>query len=182
MKVNKTIIEGLFIIEPDVFPDGRGFFFESFNEKKYAEIGIAEKFVQDNISGSIKNTVRGLHYQIGENAQGKLCQVIEGEVIDIAVDIRFGSPTFGKYISVKLSSENRKQFWLPKGFAHGFAVLSEFAIFSYKCTAGYDKNSERSIIYNDKDLNVNWGISDPIISEKDLLAKKFTEIGKDFIY
>jgi len=181
LKVNKTSIEGLLIIEPDVFHDGRGFFFESFNEMKYEEIGINKKFVQDNISGSVKNTVRGLHYQIGENAQGKLCQVIEGEVLDVAVDIRFGSPTFGKYYSVKLSSENRKQFWLPKGFAHGFAVLSDFAIFSYKCTAVYNKSSERCIIYNDNNLNINWGIINPVISEKDLLAKKFTDIEKDFI-
>ena len=182
MKVTKTFIDGLLIIEPDVFPDGRGFFFESFNEKRYAEAGLTEKFVQDNISGSVKNTIRGLHYQIGENAQGKLCQVIQGAVLDVAVDIRFGSPSFGKYFSIELSSENRKQFWLPKGFAHGFAVLSDFAIFSYKCTSAYNKDSERSIMYNDKTVNVNWGIEDPIISEKDLLAKKFTEIEKDFIY
>lgn len=180
MKVNRTSIDGLLIIEPDIFHDGRGFFFESFNEKRYAEAGLTEKFVQDNISGSVKNTVRGLHYQVGKNAQGKLCQVIEGAVLDVAVDIRFGSPTFGKYYSMELSSENRKQFWLPKGFAHGFAVLSDFAIFSYKCTAGYDKDSERSIIYNDETININWEIENPIISEKDLLTKKFTEIGKDF--
>jgi len=182
LKVTKTFIDGLLIIEPDVFPDGRGFFFESFNEKRYAEAGLTEKFVQDNISGSVKNTIRGMHYQVGENAQGKLCQVIQGAVLDVAVDIRFGSPSFGKYFSIELSSENRKQFWLPKGFAHGFAVLSDFAIFSYKCTSGYNKNSERSIIYNDKTIDVNWGIETPIISEKDLLSKKFTKIEKNFIY
>lgn len=182
MQVAKTPIEGLLIIEPDFFPDGRGFFFESFSETKYSKIGITEKFVQDNISGSVKNTLRGLHYQVGKNAQGKLCQVIDGEVLDVAVDIRFGSPTFGKYFSVKLSSVNRKQFWLPKGFAHGFAVLSEFAIFSYKCTAEYDKSSERSIIYNDKNLKIDWEISNPIISEKDIKATNFNKIAKDFNY
>jgi len=182
LKVTQTPINGLLIIEPDVFPDGRGFFFESFNEVKYSKIGITEKFVQDNISGSVKNTLRGLHYQIGENAQGKLCQVIDGEVLDVAVDIRNGSPTFGKYFSIKLSAENRKQFWLPKGFAHGFAVLSDFAIFSYKCTALYDKNSERAIIYNDKSLKIDWEINSPIISDKDLLAINFDEIVTDFNY
>jgi dTDP-4-dehydrorhamnose 3,5-epimerase len=182
MKTEKTNIEGLLIVYPDVFEDERGFFFESFNQKKYEKIGITDKFVQDNISKSAKGTIRGLHYQVGEFVQGKLCQVIEGKVLDVAVDIRFNSPTFGKYSALELSSENKRQFWIPPGFAHGFAVLSDTAIFQYKCTALYSKKDERSIIYNDETLNIDWGISEPIVSEKDLSAVKFSEIKKDFIY
>lgn len=181
MKVIKTEIEGLLIIEPAVFPDDRGYFFESYASKRYNEAGINYNFVQDNISKSSKNTLRGLHYQIGEFAQGKLCQVLVGKVLDIAVDIRFNSLSFGKYFALELSDENKKQFFIPPGFAHGFSVLSETAIFSYKCTAPYNKESERCIIYNDEDLNINWQISNPIVSAKDVLGKKFKDIEKDFI-
>lgn len=180
MIAEKFEIEGLVLIEPDVFSDTRGFFFESYNKHKYENIIPGVSFLQDNISKSCKNTLRGLHYQIGENAQGKLCQVISGEVLDVAVDIRFSSPTFGKYQAVVLSSENKKQFWIPPGFAHGFAVLSEEAIFMYKCTALYSKKDERCIIYNDSDLKINWGIGNPVISEKDLLGRKLKDIDKDF--
>ena len=182
LKVTKTEIEGLLIIEPAVFPDDRGYFFESFSSKRYFDAGINYQFVQDNISKSSKNTLRGLHYQVGEFAQGKLCQVISGKVLDIAVDLRFGSPTFGKYFALELSGENKKQFFIPCGFAHGFSVLSEEAIFSYKCSAYYNKESERCIIYNDEDLKIDWKIINPIVSQKDLLGKKFEEIGKDFFY
>lgn len=182
LKVSKTEIEGLLIIEPAVFPDDRGYFFESFSRQKYLDAGINYQFVQDNISKSTQNTLRGLHYQVGEFAQGKLCQVLSGKVLDIAVDIRYGSPTFGKYFALELSEENKKQFFIPPGFAHGFSVLSEEAIFSYKCTQYYNKECERSIIYNDEDLNIDWRISNPIVSPKDLLGKKFKEIEKDFIY
>ncbi|MBX7043627.1 MAG: dTDP-4-dehydrorhamnose 3,5-epimerase [Ignavibacteria bacterium] len=182
MKVEKTFIPGLFVIEPDFFPDSRGFFFESFSREKYSEIGITAEFVQDNISKSAKNTLRGLHYQAGGFAQGKLCQVITGKVLDVAVDIRFGSPTFGRHFSVELSGDNHRQIWIPPGFAHGFSVLSEEAIFSYKCTARYDKQSERGIIYNDESLGIDWKVEAPIVSEKDLKAKSFSEIEKEFFF
>jgi dTDP-4-dehydrorhamnose 3,5-epimerase len=180
LKVTKTDISGLLIIQPSVFNDDRGFFFESYNKKRYQEFGIPIEFVQDNISSSKKGTVRGLHYQVGEKAQGKLCQVIEGEVLDVAVDIRFGSPTFGKHFSLSLNSEMKNQLWIPTGFAHGFSVLSDEAIFSYKCTNYYSKADERAILFNDPDLNIDWKVEQPIVSEKDLKAKKFKEIEKDF--
>ena len=182
MKVTKTEISGLLVIQPDVFTDSRGFFFESYNKKRYEEISIPNNFVQDNISKSKKGTVRGLHYQVGEFAQGKLCQVIEGEVLDVAVDIRFGSPTFGKHYSLILNSELKNQLWIPTGFAHGFSVLSDEAIFSYKCSNYYSKEHERSIIYNDTDLNIDWKVEKPIVSEKDLTAGSFKNIAKDFVF
>jgi len=182
LKVTKTEIPGLLVIQPDVFSDSRGFFFESYSKKKYNEFGIQGEFVQDNISSSKKNTVRGLHYQVGEKAQGKLCQVIEGEVLDVAVDVRFNSPTFGKHFSLILSSETKVQLWIPIGFAHGFSVLSDEALFSYKCTNYYSKTDERAILFNDPDLNIDWRVEEPIVSDKDLTAAKFKEIEKDFIY
>ena len=175
MKFEKTNFDGLLIIQPDIYEDSRGLFFESFNEKKYVEGGITDKFVQDNISISYQSTIRGLHLQIGEKAQGKLCQTVLGSVLDIAVDLRVNSLTFAKYFSIELSDENNLQLWIPKGFAHGFLVLSEKAIFLYKCTEFYDKESERSILYNDLDLNINWGVEEPIVSEKDLKALTFQQ-------
>ncbi|KAA0208387.1 MAG: dTDP-4-dehydrorhamnose 3,5-epimerase [Ignavibacteriaceae bacterium] len=180
MKVSTTPISGLLVIEPDVFHDDRGYFFESFNSKKYHEAGLDFNFVQDNISRSVKNSIRGLHYQVGNFAQGKLCQVISGVVLDVAVDIRFGSPTFGKYHSQVLSEENKKQFWLPPGFAHGFSVLSDIAIFSYKCTSFYSKKDERCIYFNDEQLGIDWGIKNPVISEKDKYGIAFKDIESDF--
>lgn len=180
MKIEKNNIDGILIIKPDVFNDDRGYFFESFNLKKYTNSGLDLNFVQDNISKSKKGTIRGLHYQIGNSAQGKLCQVISGIVLDIAVDIRFGSRTFGKYASEILSEDNHHQLWIPPGFAHGFAVLSDEAIFHYKCTNYYNKTDERAILYNDPEININWHIENPIVSEKDLKAKKFNQIEKDF--
>ena len=182
MKVQKTNIPGLLIITPDVFGDERGYFFESYNYNKFKSASLELNFVQDNISKSKKGTIRGLHYQIGEFAQGKFCQVIKGKVLDVAVDIRFNSPTFGEYYSVELSEENHTQFWIPPGFAHGFSVLSDEAIFMYKCTNFYSKEHERAIIFNDKDLNIDWKTDNPIVSEKDKLAKAFSEIDKDFLY
>ena len=182
MKAVKTFIDELLIIEPDVFGDERGYFLESYRRTKYREIGITEEFVQDNISKSTKGTVRGLHYQVGNKAQGKLCQVIYGTVLDIAVDIRFGSPTFGKYFSIILSEDDKEQLWIPKGFAHGFSVLSDNAIFSYKCTNYYSKQDERAIRYDDPELNIDWKVDDPIVSDKDLKAKFLKEIDKDFIF
>jgi len=182
LKIVDTPFSDLFIIEPNIFEDDRGYFFESFSEKKYLDLGIPDKFVQDNISKSTYGTIRGLHYQIGENAQGKLCQVLDGKVLDVVVDIRYGSPTYGKNFSVELSSENRKQIWIPPGFAHGFSVLSESVLFHYKCTNYYSKNDERCIIYNDLSLNINWEIKNPIISHKDKMGISFRDIKKDFIY
>ncbi len=182
METEKTNIQGLLLIKPKVFGDSRGYFFESFNEQICEDLGLNLNFVQDNISKSIKSTIRGLHYQVGEKAQGKLCQVISGRVLDVAVDIRFDSPTFGKYYAVELSEENHLQLWIPPGFAHGFSVLSDEAIFSYKCTQFYSKEHERAIIYNDPELNIDWMVENPIVSEKDLQAKMFKEIDKDFIY
>ena len=182
MQFIKTKLDGVLIIEPDVFPDDRGYFFESFSEKKYNENGFEQYFVQDNISKSKIGTIRGLHYQVGESAQGKLCQVIFGKVLDAAVDIRFGSPTFGEYVTVELSDENHKQLWMPPGFAHGFSVLSETAIFHYKCTNLYSRKDERSILFNDLDLNIDWQVKDIEVSEKDLKGIRFKDIEKDFVY
>lgn len=182
MEVIKSDIEGLLILKPKVFGDERGYFFESYNEEIYRKAGIDYLFLQDNISKSKKGTIRGLHYQVGEKAQGKLCKVIYGKVLDVAVDIRFGSPTFGKYFSSELSEDNHTQLWIPPGFAHGFSVLSDEAIFSYKCTALYSKENERAILYNDKDLNINWKVDNPIVSEKDLKAPLLKNIAKEFIY
>ena len=182
MEVLKTELEGLLIIKPKVFGDERGYFFESYNEDIYHKAGIDLLFVQDNISKSKKGTIRGLHYQVGDKAQGKLCKVIYGKVLDVAVDIRFGSPTFGKYFSSELSEENHTQLWIPPGFAHGFSVLSDEAIFSYKCTELYSKENERAILFNDPSLNINWKVETPIVSEKDLKAQLLKDIHKDFIY
>ena len=182
MEVVKTEIEGLLILKPKVFGDERGYFFESYNEDTYRKAGIDFCFLQDNISKSKKGTIRGLHYQVGNKAQGKLCKVIYGIVLDVALDIRFGSPTFEKYFSSELSEENHIQLWIPPGFAHGFSVISEEAIFSYKCTALYSKEHERAILFNDPALNINWKIDNPIVSGKDLEAPLLKDIQKDFIY
>ena len=182
MKVIKTNIDGLLIIKPDVFGDDRGYFFETYSKRKYAEYGIEEDFVQDNISKSLKGTIRGLHYQVGDNAQGKLCHVIKGKVLDVAVDIRFDSPTFGQYFSIELTGADKTQMWIPPGFAHGFSVLSDEVLFVYKCTNYYSKPDERAILYNDPQLNIDWKVENPIVSEKDLNAKHFNEIQTDFVY
>jgi len=182
MEVIKANIDGLLIIKPDVFGDDRGYFFETFSKRRYAQCGIEENFVQDNISKSLKGTIRGLHYQVGEKAQGKLCHVIQGKVLDVAVDIRFDSPTFGKHFSIELTGDDKIQLWVPPGFAHGFSVLSDEVIFSYKCTNYYSKADERAIVYNDPQLNIDWKTEKPIVSEKDLKAKLFKEIQQDFIY
>ena len=181
MKIEKTDIEGLLIIYPQSFGDNRGYFFESFSKKRYEEAGIKREFVQDNISKSAKGTVRGLHLQIGEKSQGKLCQVIYGRVLDVAVDVRPGSKTFGKYFSIGLSEENHIQLWIPEGFAHGFSVLSDEAVFSYKCTDYYDKESERSILYNDPDLAIDWKVEEPIVSDKDLKADTFRQFRSKYL-
>lgn len=182
MEIKKTEIPDVLEIKPNVYEDARGYFLESFNELRFLENELETHFVQDNISRSGYGTIRGLHYQAGNKAQGKLCQVITGKVLDIAVDIRFGSPTFGKYVALELSEENHTQIWIPPGFAHGFSVLSDYTIFLYKCTDFYSKEHERTIIYNDPQLNIDWKIDDPVISTKDMDGKSFNEIGRDFIY
>jgi len=179
MIVEETKLKGCFILEPTVFKDSRGYFFESFNQQKFNEsIGLNINFIQDNESFSSKGVLRGLHYQIGKYAQAKLVRVIKGNVLDIAVDLRNNSPTFGEYVSIELSEDNKAQLFIPRGFAHGFVVLSDTAIFSYKCDNFYNKQSEGGIIYNDKDLNIDWILSenDFIVSEKDLLLKPLSEI------
>lgn len=181
MTIEKTELDGVFIIKPDVFIDGRGYFYEAFNKKKFENAGLNVDFLQDNVSRSCYGTIRGLHYQVGEYAQGKLCHVIYGRVLDVAVDLRFNSPTFGKHVAVELSDKNNLQLWIPPGFAHGFSVLSDEALFHYKCTAYYSKKDERSIIFNDPGLAIDWKIINPVVSEKDLLAKSFMEIEKDFV-
>lgn len=172
MKVTETKLKGCFIIEPTVFKDARGYFFESFNETKFEALtGQNGHFVQDNQSASTYGVIRGLHFQKGEHAQAKLVRVIEGKVLDVAVDIREGSETYGQWVGVELSAENNVQLYVPRGFAHGFSVLSETAVFAYKCDNGYNKESEGGLIFNDPTLGIDWGIPEDKInlSEKDLI-------------
>jgi len=180
MKITESKFKGVFIIELDIFNDSRGYFFETFNAKRYKDLGINLDFVQDNISVSKKGTLRGLHYQVPPKAQGKLCHVIKGSVLDAAVDLRFGSPTFGQHFIIELSEKNHTQIFIPVGFAHGFAVLSEEAIFQYKCSEFYSKEHERAIRFDDPNLNINWVIENPIVSDKDRNGKFFKDIEKDF--
>ncbi len=174
-----TDIEGLKIIEPKIWKDDRGYFYESYNQKLFKDAGIDANFVQDNQSYSQKGALRGLHAQANPFAQGKLVRVIQGKVIDVAVDIRKNSATYGKHIAVELSGENQKMFWVPPGFLHGFVTLEDHTIFAYKVTNLYDKASELGAIWNDPDLNINWGIAaeEAILSEKDKQLVQF----KDFI-
>jgi len=175
MKVIDTKIAGVKIIEPRVFEDARGFFLETFNAQRYKEmLNIDLDFIQDNHSRSVKNVLRGLHLQTN-NPQGKLVRVVQGEVLDVAVDIRKDSPTFGVWESVILSESNKKQFWIPPGLAHGFVVLSDTVDFEYKCTNYYDPQSEKCILWNDTDLNIDWQVTDPILSEKDMKGMTFKE-------
>ncbi len=175
MSTQETYIDGLMVIKPMVFEDDRGYFFESFSEKKYDDMGIIGPFVQDNESLSQKGVMRGLHYQIGDAAQAKLVRVVRGSVYDIAVDIREGSPTYGRSYGLVLSAENKMQLYVPRGFAHGFLVLEDHTIFSYKCDNYYDQSAERGILYNDPQLDIQWpdlGM-DLIISQKDQIHPLF---------
>jgi dTDP-4-dehydrorhamnose 3,5-epimerase len=176
VKVRETKLKDCVIIEPDVFGDERGFFLETFQAERYAaQAGITLPFVQDNHSRSSKGVLRGLHFQ-KTKPQGKLVRVVKGEVYDVAVDIRKGSPTFGQWEAVFLSEENKTQFWVPPGFAHGFVVLSQTADFVYKCTDYYDPSDEGSILWNDPDLNIPWPIDSPSLSEKDANAEKLVDL------
>ena len=180
MKITKTDIQGLIIIEPQIFKDSRGCFFESWNAKKFKQLGISEDFVQDNQSVSSKGVLRGLHFQNPPYAQAKLVRVIEGSVLDVAVDLRKNSPTYGKHFSVILSEQNNKSFFIPKGFAHGFLSLEDNTVFNYKCSDYYNKESEGSLLWNDEDLKIDWQIDNPLISEKDLQADFFKNFKTKF--
>lgn len=185
MEVIKTGIEGVVIIEPKIFGDERGYFFESFNAAEFArKVGVNTVFVQDNESKSKYGVLRGLHFQKGEFAQSKLVRVVEGRVIDVAVDIRRGSPTFGKHVAVELSKDNKRQLFIPRGFAHGFAVLSEEAVFQYKCDNLYAPDHEGAIAWNDPKIGIDWQIrpEDAILSEKDRKHPTLDEAEELFDY
>ncbi len=181
MNIIDTKIPDVKIIEPKVFGDERGFFFESFNQQQFeTAIGYSVNFVQDNHSKSSKGVLRGLHYQLPPHAQGKLVRCIVGEVFDVAVDIRKNSPTFGQWVGVNLSAENKRQLWIPEGFAHGFVTLSEVAEFLYKTTNYYYRESEGAIVWNDPELNIEWPVEGALLSEKDHNAQPFLQIKKVF--
>jgi len=177
MEVIKTKIPDLYIVKPAVFEDHRGYFFESYNKENFLRNGIDHNFVQDNESKSSKGVLRGLHFQEPPFAQGKLVRVMKGSVLDVAVDIRKNSPTYGKWASVELTQDNKWMYWVPPGFAHGFVTLEDNTVFFYKCTNVYNKNSEGSILWCDPDLNIDWKVENPILSEKDKTSPLF----KDFV-
>lgn len=181
MKVRETSLPGLLVIEPDLFGDSRGFFMETYNLERYREAGIDDEFVQDNLSLSGRGVLRGLHFQ-NPAAQGKLVYVLEGEVFDVAVDIRVGSPTFGRWHGEVISSGNRLQFWIPPGFAHGFCVLSEKALFAYKCTELYAPEHEGSIRWDDPAINIKWPCGKVILSEKDRNAPLLSHVPEDKLF
>jgi dTDP-4-dehydrorhamnose 3,5-epimerase len=180
MKVEKNTIEGLLVVKPDVFEDRRGYFFESYNEERFREHGIDVRFLQDNESKSGKGVLRGLHFQVPPYQQGKLVRVIKGAVLDVAVDLRKSSPTYGKWEGIELSERNKWMYWIPAGFGHGFLTLEENTVFFYKCTQVYHKESEGGILWNDPDLGIKWGMNDPIVSEKDKVAMRFKDFTSPF--
>ena len=175
MKLIASDLPGCLVIEPHVFADERGFFYESFNHDKLAAHGLQPAFVQGNVSSSARGVLRGLHYQ-WPNPQGKLVSVLEGEVWDVAIDIRRGSPTYGRWTAVILSAENKRHFWVPEGFAHGFVALSERAVFTYLCTATYDRNADASIRWDDPALAIDWPVSAPLLSDKDAKAPLLADV------
>ncbi|RUA24021.1 MAG: dTDP-4-dehydrorhamnose 3,5-epimerase [Bacteroidetes bacterium] len=181
MEIIKTKIQDLYIIKPDVFEDERGYFFESFNKEKFKTLGLDLDFVQDNESKSQKNVLRGLHFQKPPFAQGKLVRVVKGAVLDVAVDLRTNSETYGQWETVELSEENKLMYWIPPGFAHGFLTLRDDTVFTYKCTNVYNKESEGSILWNDDSLKIDWNLKqDPILSQKDKEAPIFKEFISPF--
>jgi dTDP-4-dehydrorhamnose 3,5-epimerase len=181
MNVKPGTMQGLVVIEPKVFGDSRGFFMESWNQKKYQEAGVAVSFVQDNISVSKRGALRGLHFQ-NPNPQGKLVSVLQGEVLDVVVDLRLNSATFGRWEAVNLSSENKLQFYVPPGFAHGFVVLSDTAMFHYKCTEFYSPKDEFTLRWNDPALGITWPIDDPVVSEKDSKGLLLKDIPREKLF
>lgn len=184
MKVINTPLPGLYIIEPGVYQDERGYFFETYHHHRYSEQGVTSVFVQDNESKSERGVIRGLHYQLNPHAQAKLVRVAQGAVYDVAVDLRKGSPTFGKWFGIELNAESKRQLYVPRGFAHGFSVLSETAVFIYKCDDYYHKESERGIRYDDPFLNIDWKVKEPDqkVSPKDKLAPVFQDADMNFIF
>lgn len=183
MNAIKTELEGVLIIEPDVFSDHRGWFMESWSKKKYEDLGISVEFVQDNESFTAKKgTLRGLHFQMDPMAQSKLVRVVKGAVLDVAVDIRKNSPTYLKWVSVELSEENKRQFFIPQGFAHGFVTLTDNVQFVYKCDNFYSKECDRSIRFDDPEIGVEWGITDPIVSDKDKNAPLLKDSDCNFVF
>lgn len=178
MKVSHTKLPGVLIVDPDVFADERGFFLETWAHRRYAEAGLPQTFVQDNLSRSSRGILRGLHLQ-HPFGQGKLVQVMEGEVFDVAVDVRVGSPTFGHWVGTMLSGDNHRQIYIPPGFAHGFAVVSEQALFSYKCTEAYHREAELGVIWNDPAIGIEWPLTDPMLSPKDAAFPALSEIPED---
>ncbi len=181
MKITESRIKGVFLIEPQVFEDDRGYFFESFRYSKLKEEGFDVNFVQDNVSKSIRDTIRGLHYQI-ESPQDKLVSCLQGEILDVAVDVRKDSPTFGNYVAFKLSEQNHRLLYIPKGFAHGFSVQSETAIISYKCSDYYNPEGERGIRWDDPLIRINWDVSRPILSEKDKKNPLFSSLKEEDLF
>ncbi len=175
-------IPEIILIEPKIFFDHRGFFMETYKHSDFKNFGITESFVQDNFSQSQKGVIRGLHYQKGPFSQGKLVQCLKGRIFDVAVDIRLGSPTFGRWIGVELSEENHHMLYIPSGFAHGFAVLSDYAFVAYKCTEEYFSVHDRGIVWNDPDININWPVDNPILSEKDKKLPLLKDADINFYY
>jgi dTDP-4-dehydrorhamnose 3,5-epimerase len=180
MEIVETGIPDLYIVKPTVFKDNRGYFFESYNKEAFLRHGIDQNFVQDNESKSGKGVLRGLHFQKPPFAQGKLVRVIKGAVRDVAVDLRKSSPTYGKWASVELTEENKWMYWVPPGFAHGFVTLEEDTVFFYKCTNIYNKASEGAIRWDDPDLNIDWGINNPLLSDKDKISPFFKDFETPF--
>jgi len=178
MKLIRTALDGCVVVEPVVHGDERGFFYESFHAQRFAEAGIDARFVQTNVSRSARGVLRGLHYQ-WPNPQGKLVSVLEGEVYDVAVDIRNGSPTFGQWAAAILSAGNKRHFWVPEGFAHGFVVLSEHATFLYQCTALYDRAADAAIRWNDAALAIDWPVAEPSLSDKDIKAPFLADVPRE---
>jgi dTDP-4-dehydrorhamnose 3,5-epimerase len=178
MKVIDTDLPGCRVIEPRVFGDERGFFYEGWNRPRFAEAGIDAQFVQSNVSSSVRGVLRGLHYQ-WPNPQGKLVSVLEGEVYDVAVDIRRGSPHFGRWAAVMLTADNKRHFWIPEGFAHGFVVVSERATFTYLCTAPYDPVADAAVRWNDAAIGIDWPVAQPLLSGKDERAPFLTEVAPE---
>lgn len=178
MKVIETKLPEVLILEPKAFGDARGFFMETWQQERYEAVGIKEQFVQDNLSFSSRSVLRGIHYQ-NPHSQGKLVSVVQGEVFDVAVDIRCGSSNFGKWVGVNLSGDNHWQLWVPPGFAHGFCVLSETAYFTYKCTDVYTPSAEGGIAWNDPDIGIKWPLADVLLSEKDKVYPRLADISAD---
>ncbi len=180
MNVIETKLPGVLILEPEVFGDERGFFMETWNQARYEEVGLPARFVQDNLSLSARGVLRGLHFQ-NPNPQGKLVSVLQGEVFDVTVDVRVGSPTFGRWLGMYLSADNKRQLYVPEGFAHGFTVTSDTALFSYKATDYYSPRTEHSVLWNDPHVGIEWPVDDPVLSAKDRVASPLREIPTDLL-